>query len=124
MGSYEASLRRKDAWRKIHFTCPCGREVFGNGKSHQRSCETHLRERGWPLDNGMVDAVIREYRGRNPVPRIRAAELALGRLYLERRRKGDKAELGWSDYRDMVWSAASDDPPGLGREKGNRDGTP
>lgn len=106
MGSYEAGLARKSAWRNIHVTCRCGREVYGNGKSHQRNCETHLRETGWPLDAGMVQAIIREYRGRDPVPRIRAAEMELGRIYLERRARGDKTELGWTEYRDTVWSAA------------------
>jgi hypothetical protein len=107
MGSHEAALARKNAWRKIHFTCPCGREVFGNGKSHQRNCDTHLRELGWPLDTGMSDAVIHEYSGNNAVPRLRAAEMALGRIYLERRARGDKTELRWVDYRRIVWDTVN-----------------
>ncbi|BBN50819.1 hypothetical protein JPH1_52940 (plasmid) [Mycobacterium avium subsp. hominissuis] len=75
MGSYEAGLRRKAAWRRIHVTCPCGREVYGN-------------------------------RGRDPVPRIRAAEMELARIYLERHARSDKTELSWAEYRDTVWSAA------------------
>ncbi len=106
MGSYEARLRRKSAWSKIHVTCPCGRKVYGNGKSHQRNCETHLRASGWPLDARMVEAIIQEYRGRDPVPRIRAAEMELGRIYLDRRARGDKTELRWAQYRDTVWSVA------------------
>lgn len=58
---------------------------------------------GWPLNGRMVEAIIREYRGRDPVPRIRAAEMELGRFYLDRRARGDKTELGWTEYRDTVW---------------------
>ncbi len=111
MGSYEASLRRKSAWRNIHVTCACGREVYGNGKSHQRNCVTHLRQVGWPLDAGMVQAVIREYGGRNAAQRIRAAELELGRIYLDRRARGDKTELAWTEYRDTIWSTAENWKP-------------
>ncbi|ART74329.1 hypothetical protein BTO20_37540 (plasmid) [Mycobacterium dioxanotrophicus] len=111
MGSYETELARKSAWRKIHTTCPCGREVYGNGKSHQRNCHTHLQVNGWPLDDQMVQAVIDEYHGRDPVARIRAAEMELGRIYLERRARGDKTSLPWKQYRDTVWAATENPTP-------------
>jgi hypothetical protein len=105
MGSYETGLARKEAWRKIHTTCPCGREVFGNGKVHQRNCETHLRVNGWPLDAAMTKAIRQEYLSQDAAKRIRAAEMALGRIYLKRRAAGDKTELGWREFKDVVWDA-------------------
>src|SRR5690242_16038091 len=95
---------RRDAWRKIDYPCPCGRVVHGNGRSHQRTCETHLREAGWPLDTAMADAVRNEYRGQPGV--VSAVERELGRFYLARRQSGDRTALAWLAYRDLVWQYA------------------
>jgi hypothetical protein len=96
--------RRADAWRKIHRTCPCGREVFGNGKAHQRSCEAHLSAYGWPLDDGMADAVRREC----APGAVTYVQARLGEMYLERRHSGKVAPLSWAEYRDAVWRFADE----------------
>jgi hypothetical protein len=99
---------RSNAWRKVHHTCACEREVYGNGKSHERSCEVSLRERGWPLDAGLCSA-IREHvweqqRNLAGLPQlIRAVEQRLGALYLARRAVGDKTELGWAELKPLLW---------------------
>lgn len=102
-----SSSARRNAWRKIHTRCVCGREIYGNGKAHQRTCEAHLEQRGWPVDNGMHEALMHEY-GTNSVGILRAVELGLGRIYLERRRAGDKTEMRWAEFRDTFWKLADE----------------
>lgn len=90
------SSARRNAWQKIHFECPCGRTIYGNGKSHQRSCKRHLAEWGWPLDEGMRSALLDE-----GVP-IRPVELALGAQTI------NPQYLRWVDFRDLVWRLADE----------------
>ncbi|OHU12784.1 hypothetical protein [Mycobacteroides chelonae] len=97
--------QRKNGWRKIHSTCVCGREIYGNGKSHWRSCEQHLKTSGWPMETAMVHALFAEGHGADIV---RAVELGLGKLYLKRRAEGVKIELPWREYRDTVWQLADE----------------
>lgn len=35
-------------------------------------------------------------------------ELGLGRIYLERRRAGDKTEMRWAEFRDTFWKLADE----------------
>lgn len=105
--------RRRAAYQKIRHDCACGRELRGNlAKSHLRTCETNLRESGWPLDAGMQDALLKEYGGRRQPPTyaqiVRAVERGLGQIYLERRQRGDKTPLPWIEYRDTVWRLAEE----------------
>lgn len=96
---------RRSAWRNIHITCACGREVYGNGKSHFRACTVSLESDGWPLDESMRHALREEgYRSAT----IRAVERGLGRIYLDRRASGDKTALRWAEYRDTVWRLAEE----------------
>lgn len=83
--------------------------VHGNGKSHQRTCQRHLRERGWPLDDGMRDAIRDVYTGRGTAV-ISAVERGIGAVYLERRARGDKTELPWRELRELVWTLAQATP--------------
>lgn len=99
---------RRNAGRKIKHTCACGRLIIGNGKAHQRWCEVHLRERGWPLANSMADAIRNEYPGSTSSDIIRHVERELGRIYLERRAAGDMSDLPWREYRDLVWRLAEE----------------
>ncbi|WP_128644976.1 hypothetical protein [Rhodococcus sp. BS-15] len=94
---------RRGAWRKIHSTCECGVEVYGNGKNHFRSCSAHLESAGWPMDSAMRDALRHEGHMSADIVRI---ERALGQIYLDRRAHGDKSEMPWSEYRDTVWQLA------------------
>lgn len=103
------SSARRNAWQKINRECPCGRVVHGNGKAHERTCEAHLRKHGWPLDAGMVAAIHDFYppiAGRTPL--VGEVERRLGAVYLERRAVGDKTELPWREYRDLVWQFADE----------------
>jgi len=97
---------RRGAARKIHETCVCGRDVFGNGKQHQRSCERHLRERGWPLDRGMRDALRRHHWRCEPYRVVREAEMLLGLVVLDRRAAGNDDPMPWRELRDLVWDLA------------------
>lgn len=99
---------RQNAWMKITYGCPCGRTIHGNGRAHQRSCRAHLTKLGWPLDEGMRQAVLREYRGREAARILRAVERALGAFYAERRRSGDRGVLPWPAQRELIWSYAED----------------
>ena len=102
MSSIEAQRARRGAWRKIHTTCVCGQEVYGNGLTHQRHCEPHLRERGWPVERAMQDAIRRELDGPAAAV-IQHVEKRLGELYLARRAKGDRTQLSWREYKDALW---------------------
>lgn len=95
MDGARASARRGAA-RKIKHECPCGRTIYGNGKSHQRSCPKHLAELGWPLDEGMRDA-LREA----GVP-IRPVELALGA------RQVNPRFHDWKTFKALVWQLADE----------------
>lgn len=98
---------RRNAARKISAECPCGRRYYGNGKAHPRSCETHLREVGWPIDDGMAAAIRAAHPDRS-AEIIRAVERGLGRIYLSRRAAGDKSEMSWTEYRERLWRLADD----------------
>lgn len=91
---------RRNASRKIHHTCACGREIFGNGKAHGRTCGSHLEKFGWPIEQSMRDAI---HRDGHHADMVRQVELGLGWIYLERRAAGNTKPLTWSEYRDTVW---------------------
>lgn len=110
MDGARASARRNAA-RKIKHTCACGRLIVGNSKSHERWCEVNLRERGWPLDRGMADAIRNEIPDSTSIDVIRHVERELGRIYLERRAAGDMSDLPWTEYRDLVWRLAEEAAP-------------
>lgn len=101
--------RRADAWRKIRHTCVCGRAVYGNGVMHQRTCDRHLAERGWPMEDAMREAVRQhcwENRSSgvfNPTRVIESVERGLGKIYLQRRASGDRSALNWTEYKKHVW---------------------
>ncbi|OBF77110.1 hypothetical protein [Mycolicibacterium fortuitum] len=102
---------RRAAYQKIRHDCACGRVLRGNlATSHLRACETNLRESGWPLDAGMKEVLLKECGGRRQAPTyahiVRAVERGLGKIYLERRQRGDKTPLPWIEYRDEVWRLA------------------
>jgi hypothetical protein len=100
---------RREAYRKIHTTCACGRRLEGNfAVSHLRTCETNLRENGWPIEDGMKQALMQEYRSSGYVQILRAVELKLGQLYLARRASGDKTALPWREHRDTIWVFADE----------------
>jgi hypothetical protein len=94
---------------KPHLTCACGRDVWSNIgiASHRKSCEASLERDGWPIDAGMAKAIREEY-PRNAAPTILYVSRQLGRVYLERRRGGDNAEMPWREYRDLVWQLAAE----------------
>lgn len=99
--------RMRTAHLNHSVTCPCGRQLYGNGRtSHQRVCPDWLRTYGWPLDQGMQQAIRDEY------PRVSgivlAVERELGRFYLDRRAGGDKTPLSWRELRDLVWQYAEE----------------
>ena len=90
------SSARRNARSKISYECPCGRVVYGNGKQHQRSCKKHLAEIGWPLDEGMRDAL------RSEKVDYRAVERALGAQTI------NPSNMPWADFRDLVWRLADE----------------
>lgn len=92
--------QRKYGWRKIHRTCDCGKEVYGNGLAHFRACETHLKVSGWPMEQSMKNAIREEGHG---AEMIRAVERDLGQFHLNRRESGENQPLRWTEYRDTVW---------------------
>jgi hypothetical protein len=92
--------QRKYGWRKIHRTCDCGQEVYGNGLAHFRACEPYLEQSGWPMETSMKNAIRENGHGAEI---IGAVERELGRIYLERREAGNNKPLRWAEYRDTVW---------------------
>jgi hypothetical protein len=97
---------------KPHLACACGRDVWGNAgiASHRKACQASLERDGWPLDAGMTKALREEY-PRNAVPTILYVSRQLGRVYIERRRAGDKTGMPWREYRDLVWQLAAEAQP-------------
>jgi hypothetical protein len=102
--------RRRNAHEKIKYECPCGQVVTGNGKFHQRTCAVHLRERGWPMEARMHDALREHYAGKVGVAGlIGNIERRLGQIYLARRESGNLDEMRWIEYRDLVWQLAEEE---------------
>lgn len=87
---------RRNAWAKIQYLCPCGRTVYGNGKQHQRFCQKHLAEIGWPLDEGLRDALRAEKID------YRAVERRLGQQQI------NPSTMTWTYFRDLVWRLADE----------------
>lgn len=103
------AMRRKHAERSE--VCPCGRRVYGNGRSaHFRACRYYLTEHGYPLDEGLCSA-IREEHGPGVVIEV---QRRLGALQVSRRGKSEYAaepdlrRLRWRDFRDLVWKIADE----------------
>lgn len=105
---------RRNAHKKIVYTCSCGQVVTGNGKFHQRTCAMHLRERGWPMETRMHEAIREQYAGvLSTALLISAIERRLGQIYLTRREGGNLDELRWIEYRDLVWQLAEEEAPNV-----------
>jgi hypothetical protein len=103
------AMRRKHAER--FEDCVCGRRIWGNGRaSHYRACRQHLREVGYPLDEGLRSA-IREAHGVGVVAEV---EKRLGVIAAERKGnysagpRPDLRSLRWIVFRDLVWSIADE----------------
>jgi hypothetical protein len=100
-------LRMRRAHANHGYRCECGRMVYGNGhKSHLRTCAAHLDKVGWPLDEGMAQAIRDVYR--NPLGVVMGVQQRLGQFYLARRKGGDLTPLPWPEFRDLVWRYAAE----------------
>jgi hypothetical protein len=103
MDGAKASARRGAAGKIVH-TCVCGRVLHGNGHVlHERHCEQHLREAGWPLDRSMKDAIRQDVYPTPGSGAIRFVERGLGAVHLQRAAAGTKTAMTWPELRAAVW---------------------
>lgn len=111
MDGARASARR-NAYQKIRNDCSCGRVLRGNlAVSHLRACETHLAAVGYPLEESMRTAIMREYGHSNYVATLTHVERGLGEIFLQRRAAGNKQPMPWIEYRDTIWQLAEQANP-------------
>lgn len=104
----DATRRRMRVTAHVNYSvaCPCGRELWGNGKkSHLRKCEVNLAKNGWPLDAATTKAILAAYQDRG-ADVLRGVQARLGRYYLVRRRRGDTSDPPWSEFSSLVWEYA------------------